>query len=158
MQGNCSLFDKFCINFIQIKQLKKHSGHCLSLAWFLAWSNYSCWSIATPLEWDASLSQVPLEHLSGGLTYRSVRLCVLPKNNNTQPQPVLKPGLLDPEANKLVNQKATVPRSCLTFAQMLAALTTGNLASALGSTVILIPGNIFWSLSWYFSATPTVST
>ena len=30
-----------------------------------------------------------------------------------------------------------------TFAQILAALTTGNLASALGATVILSPGNIF---------------
>ena len=58
----------------------------------------------------------------------------------------------------LHNDNCNTNTEYYTFAQILAALTTGNLASALGATVILIPGNIFCSLSWYFSATPTVST
>lgn len=48
--------------------------------------------------------------------------------------------------------------SLQTFAQILAALTTGNRESAFGLTVTVIPGNNFESLSSYLSAGPTVST
>lgn len=45
-----------------------------------------------------------------------------------------------------------------TFAQILAALTIGNLASALGVTVTSTDLKMADSLSWYFGALPTVST
>lgn len=46
----------------------------------------------------------------------------------------------------------------VTLAQMLAALTMGKRASALGRTVTSSPGNRPRSFASYFSAGPTVST